>query len=57
MTRPDIPPALLARAREVDPSLAAWMELAYPTDAEHERMQRERRRRERQLALPWRRSA
>ena len=45
-SRSDIPHELLTRAREIDPSLAAWLEAAYPTDAEHARQSRERRRRQ-----------
>lgn len=47
--RPDIPDDLRARALAIDPALAAWLETAYPTDAEHERR---RQRGKRQLVLP-----
>lgn len=52
--RTDIPAALLARATQIDPSLAAWLEAAYPTEQEHARNQRRRRAQEAQLALPLR---
>ncbi len=50
--REDIPTHLLTRASQVDPALAAWLETAYPTDAEHAAIQRKRRHQQAQLQLP-----
>lgn len=49
--RTDIPPALLASAASVGPSVLTALIACYPTDKEHEEMLRSRNRRRRQLEM------
>lgn len=57
MTRTDIPPTLLARATSLGPSILAALLATYPTDEQHERMEREKQRKRKQLRLPLKETA
>lgn len=57
MTRTDIPPALLARATSLGPSILAALLATYPTDEQHERMEREKQRKRRQLQIRFKETA
>jgi hypothetical protein len=56
-TRTDIPPALLAQAAALGPSVLTALIACYPTDRQHEEMVRTRNRRRRQLEMRFKETA
>lgn len=52
MNRTDIPESLIRQATSLGPSILAALLATYPTDEQHERMEREKQRKRRQLILP-----